>query len=139
MAITCVALSGPRLTVSRPIEDTVPSWLVVTTTAAPLPMAPGMALVTTTLAPDCAAVYSGEDIHALIALEICAATALGVDPGATTMGRPITATPPMVMLLIVPPLASMLVTAMLPSFGTAAHSEGVAAQLIVCVRPRCLA
>src|SRR5262245_14696791 len=55
VAIVCEVLSGPRFTVSRPIDDTVPSWLVVTAITAPAPAAPAVALVTTTLAPDCAA------------------------------------------------------------------------------------
>src|SRR5262245_15664414 len=48
--------SGPRFTVRRPIEEIVPIWLVVTTIAAPLPVAPGTTLLTLTFVPDCAPV-----------------------------------------------------------------------------------
>src|SRR4051812_44046087 len=139
VAIVCDRLSGPRLTVSLPIEATVPIWLDVTTIAAPLPVAPATTCVTLTLEPDCPPVKSGDDVKAEIAFAIWPATVLAVALAATMIGPAITDTPPIVMALIVPPLAFTLVTAMLPSFCTAAHSAGVVAQLIVCTRPRCLA
>src|SRR5262245_62006780 len=74
-----------------------------------------------------------------MALAIWPATVLAVDEGATGMGAPITEMPPTVMSMIVPPAALTLVTPILPSFCSAEHSAGVVVQLIVCVRPRCLA
>src|SRR3954467_320153 len=107
--------------------------------AAPEPAAPATACVTLTLEPDCPALKSGEETNELIAFVIWPATVLAVAPAATVIGAPITDTPPIVMLLMLPPLAVMVPTAMLPSFCTAAHSAGVVAQLMVCTRPRCLA
>ena len=102
-----------------PIEEAVPIWLLVTTTAQPLPVEPATVLVMTTLPPDCTAEYSGEETLVTIEFVINPATSLGVDPAGTVIGPVTTDTPLTVMFWIVPPAALIELTLMLPSFDAA--------------------
>src|SRR5262244_3644912 len=111
--VQLVARAVPLVIVILPIAATVPIWLEVTTTAAPLPAAPALAWVRLTFEPDWLAVKSvGAETNALSAVVIWPATALAVDPPATLIGPEITDTPPIVMSVIDPPAALMVPIAM---------------------------